>query len=80
MGWVVNATPGRFTPGKDNVSIVQETEWAPGPVWKGAENLSPPPVFDPRTIQLVTSRYTDWATPAHKTNLYSSLNTVRVII
>jgi hypothetical protein len=31
------------------------------PVWKGAENLAPP-VFDPRTVQLVASRYTDWAT------------------
>ena len=33
--------------------------WAPGPVWTGAENLAPPPGFDPRTVQPVTSRYTD---------------------
>ena len=25
--------PGRFTPGKDQVPIVQEAGWAPGPVW-----------------------------------------------
>jgi hypothetical protein len=30
-----------FTPGKDPVPIVQEAEWAPGPVWMGAENLAP---------------------------------------
>jgi hypothetical protein len=31
--------PGRFIPGKDSVPIAQEAEWAPGPVWTGAENL-----------------------------------------
>jgi hypothetical protein len=28
------------TPGKDPVPIVQEAGWAPGPVWRGAENLA----------------------------------------
>ena len=28
--------------------------------------LSPPSGFDPRTVQPVTSRYTDWAIPAHR--------------
>ena len=32
--------PGRFTPGKDPVPIVQEAGWTPGPVWTGAENLA----------------------------------------
>jgi hypothetical protein len=50
-----------FTPGKDPVAIVQEAGWAPGPVWTGAENLAPPG-FDPRTVQPVASRYTDYAT------------------
>ena len=41
-GWVVNATPRPLYPGeKDQVSIVQEAGWAPGPVWTGAENLAP---------------------------------------
>jgi hypothetical protein len=31
---------GRFTPGIDPVPIVQETGWAPGPVWTCAKNLS----------------------------------------
>ena len=28
--------PGRFTPKKDSVPIVQEAGWSPGPVWTGA--------------------------------------------
>jgi hypothetical protein len=32
--------PGRFTPGKDPVPIVQESGWAPGSVWTGSENLA----------------------------------------
>jgi hypothetical protein len=41
------ARPGRFTPGKDPVPIVQETGWAPGPVWTGAENLVPTGIRSP---------------------------------
>ena len=41
-GWGVSVTPRPlFTPGRDPVSIVLETGWAPGPVWTGAENLTP---------------------------------------
>ena len=39
-GWST-PRPGRFTPGKDPVGIVQEAGWAPGPVWTGAESLPP---------------------------------------
>jgi hypothetical protein len=39
-GWSV-PRPGRFTPGKDPVSIVQEAAWAPGQVWTCAKNLAP---------------------------------------
>jgi hypothetical protein len=53
--------PAALYPGKDAVPIVQETGWAPGPVWTGAENLAPPG-FDPRPVQPVASRYTDYAT------------------
>jgi hypothetical protein len=49
------------TPGKDLVPIVQEAGWDPGLVRTGAKNLAPPG-FDPRTVQPVASRYTDWAT------------------
>jgi hypothetical protein len=38
----VSVTPRPLsTPGKDPAPIVQETGWAPGPVWTGAENLAP---------------------------------------
>ena len=29
-----------FAPGKDQVPIVQEAGWAPGPVWTDEENLA----------------------------------------
>ena len=51
-----------FTPKKDTVPIAQETGWAPGSVWTGAESLATPPGFHPRTVQPVASRYTDYAT------------------
>ena len=44
--------------------------WAPGPVWTGAENLALPPGFDPRTVQHIASRYTDWAIAAAITGVY----------
>jgi len=41
-GWGVSVTPRPlFTFGKDLLPIVQEAGWAPGPVWTGAENLTP---------------------------------------
>ena len=49
-----------FTPGNVPLSIVQKAGWAPGPVWTGVENLAPTG-FDPRTVQSVASRYTDYA-------------------
>jgi hypothetical protein len=47
--------PAALYPGKDPVPIAQEADWAPGPVWTGAENLTPPG-FNPRTVQPVASR------------------------
>jgi hypothetical protein len=38
--------PGRFTPGKDPVPIVQAGR-APGPVWEGVENLAPTGIRSP---------------------------------
>jgi len=57
-GGVQQHAPAASTPGKDPVPIVQEVGWGPGPVWKGAENLTPPG-FDPRTVQPVASCYAD---------------------
>jgi hypothetical protein len=50
-----------FTPRKDLVPIVQEAGWVPGPVWTGAENLSPTGIRS-WTFQPVGCRYTDWTT------------------
>jgi len=60
--WGVSVTPrSLFTPGKDPVPIVQ---WLGGPQGRSAQvrKISPPPGFDPRTVQPIASRYTDWAT------------------
>jgi hypothetical protein len=57
-GWST-PSPGRFIPEKETRYPVQEVGWAPGPVWTGAEDLAPPG-FDPRTVQPVASRYTDY--------------------
>ena len=35
--------PAALPPGKDQIPIVQEAGWTPGPIWTGAENLAPPP-------------------------------------
>ena len=44
---------GRFTPGNDPVPIVQEAGWASGPVWTGAENLSPTGIPGPSSPEQV---------------------------
>ena len=56
-GWGVSVTPRPlFTSGKDPVPIVQEA----GLDMCG--KISPPPGFDPPTVQPVVSRYTDYCT------------------
>jgi len=57
---MVNALPGRFTPRNDLVPIEQEAGRATGSVWMGAENFAPTGI-NPRTVQLVARRYTDYA-------------------
>jgi hypothetical protein len=64
--WGVSVTPRPlFTPlRKDPVTIAQDTGGPYGrsrQVWK----ISPPPGFDPRTVQPVASRYTALRYPAH---------------
>jgi hypothetical protein len=39
----------------DPVPIIQEAEWATGPVWTGAENLAPPLGFDLWTIHPIVN-------------------------
>jgi len=56
-GWVVKATPGRLTSGKDAVRFVQETRQGLG------KYGNPPPRLRHRAVEAVSSRYTDWAIP-----------------
>ena len=66
-GWVVKAAPRLLYSGETAlVSIVQEAGWAPGLVgqmWR-REKLFPLPGIEPRAVQPVVSRYTDYVTPA----------------
>ena len=57
--------PGRSTPGKE--TRYSQHTWVGGPQGRSGRvwNTSPPPGFDPRTVQPVASRYTDWAIAAH---------------
>jgi hypothetical protein len=62
---MVNTTPRPlYLCGRGPVPIVQETGWASGTMWTGAENLAPTGIR-PRTVQPKASRYTDWGIPAH---------------
>ena len=61
-GEMSESRPDRsLPPGKAPVPIVQEAGWAQGRSGQVRE-LSPPPGFDPRNVQPVTSRYIHWAT------------------
>ena len=56
-GWST-PRPGRFTPGKESVLIVQQARWAQG--WsRRLRKISPPPGFDPWTVQPIASQSTD---------------------
>jgi hypothetical protein len=64
--------PGHFlSPGKTRYPLytrLGEPQGRSGQVQK----ISPPPAFDPRTIQPVASLYTDWSTrpTKHSSNIY----------
>ena len=58
-------TPAALPPGKTGYPLYRKVGGAQGQsgrVWK----ISPPPGFDPWTVQPVASHYTDWAIPAHE--------------
>ena len=72
MGWVVNATPRCFTPGKET--------WYPfygmmgGPQGRSGRmrKISPPTGIRSPGRPAAASRYTDWAIPAHNDLQYNS--------
>jgi hypothetical protein len=56
--------PAALPPGKTRYPLYTKLDGPQGrsgQLWK----ISPPPGFDPRNVQHVASRYTDWAIPAH---------------
>ena len=56
-------------PGKTRYPLYRRLGGLPG--WSGqVRKISSPPGFDPRTVQLVASRYTDWAISAHRLCVY----------
>jgi hypothetical protein len=63
-GWST-PRPGRFTPGKETrYPLYRRLDGSQGRFGR-VRKTSPPLGFDPRTVQPVASRYTDYAIPAH---------------
>jgi len=58
-------TSTSLPPGKTRYPLYRRLGGPQGWFGRVRKTLTPPR-FDPRTVQLVASRYTDWAIPAHK--------------
>ena len=66
MGWVFNATPRPlYPPGKRPGALCIGGWMGPRAGLDGCGKPRPPAGFDPRTVQAVASRYTDWDILAH---------------
>ena len=59
---VVNTTPRRRYP-RESPGTHCIGSWVGPNAGLDGQKISPPPGFDPRNVQPVASRYTDWATP-----------------
>ena len=80
-GWST-PRPGRFTPGKETRYPFYRRLGGPQGRSGRLRKISPPPGFDPRTVQHIESRYTDCAIPAQKTVhscIKQNLNKQRVL-
>jgi len=64
--------PGVLSPGKTQYLLYKRLGLTQGRSRSGAENLAPTE-FDPRTIQPITSRYTDCAIPANVCEKYPKI-------
>jgi len=69
MGWVVNATPRPLYPREIPDTYCVGGWVGPRVGLDGCGISRLPPGFDPRPVQPVTSRYTDWAIPAPDPNM-----------
>ena len=63
--------PAALPPGKTRYPLYRRLG---GPLGRSGRmrKTSPPPGFDPWTVQPIASRYTDWAIPAHPRDRYES--------
>jgi hypothetical protein len=60
-GWVFNATPRPLYP-RESPGTHYKGDWVgPRTGLELVRKISPPPEFDPRTVQSAESHYTDWA-------------------
>ena len=57
-------TPAALPPRKPRYLLYRRLGGTQGQSGR-VQKISPPPGFDPRTVQPADSRYTDWAIPAH---------------
>ena len=57
--------PAALTPGKTRYPLYRRLGGAQGRSGRERKISLTAPGFDPRTVQPVASRYTDWAIPAH---------------
>ena len=56
--------PTALPPGKTRYALYRRLGGPQGRSGR-VRKISPPPEFDPLTVQSVASRYTDWAIPVH---------------
>ena len=75
MGGQLHA-PAALPPGKTRYPLYRRLG-GPQDRSAGLQKISPPPGFDPRTVQPVARSYTDWATPAHANKRSRCKQTVR---
>jgi len=71
--------PAALSPGNTQYPLYGRLGGPQGRSWR-ARKFSPPPGFDPRTVQPVASRYTDWAiaAPLQTEIIYLNSETVTV--
>jgi hypothetical protein len=55
--------PAALPPGMTRYPLYRRLGGPPGRFGR-VRKISPPPGFDPQTVQLIASRYTDYAIPA----------------
>jgi hypothetical protein len=68
MGWVVKATPwAALPPGKETRYTWYRRLGGPQRQSERVRKISPTLGLDPRTVQPVTNRYTDYANPTRET-------------